>query len=95
MQTNKQSHDSIKRLGGGFQRKQEHMRHETIYDTATEEWRCPICGFRTRIEKYWRVVIEVGDRTALHSGTRPLQPVKAMKDPYLKPFEDFMRDIDT
>ena len=47
------------------------MRLETIYSSGVEEWLCPTCGrhfVAQWIPDFRRLVLEVGDETALHQG---------------------------
>lgn len=47
------------------------MRLETTHPSGTEQWYCPTCGRRFLLDwppHYQRVILDVGDDTAIHSG---------------------------
>jgi hypothetical protein len=46
---------------------------ERVYPSGEEEWYCPTCGRRFRIHwppSYSKVILETGDKNAIHSGGR-------------------------
>lgn len=54
-----------------------HNQHEmhlaTTYPSGAEEWACPMCGRRFLMQwppEYKKVVLEVGDEYAIHSGCK-------------------------
>lgn len=47
------------------------MQLETIHSSGTEEWYCPTCGRRFLLDwppHYQRIILDVGDDAAAHSG---------------------------
>ncbi len=70
-----------------------------IYSSGAEEWLCPICGRRfimQWIPECQRVVLEVGDETALHNTGRgtmfAIQPQQ--EDPRLAPWQEWLEKGD-
>lgn len=50
---------------------QHHMQLEKSYPSGAEEWYCPTCGRRFLMQyppKYKKIVMEIGDEYAAHSG---------------------------
>lgn len=54
-----------------MEQQQHEMYLEKTHLSGAEEWRCPVCGRRMLINwkpKFSKIVLEVGDNYAVHSG---------------------------
>lgn len=52
---------------------QHEMQLEKIYPSGAEEWFCPVCGRRVIMRwppVYQQIVLEAGDESAVHSGSK-------------------------
>ncbi len=77
----------------------EEQSHKLIlvqkYPSGAEEWYCPACGRRFILQwspEYQRVVLEVGDESAIHNTGRGAMVVyrPQAEDPWLAPWIDWM-----
>jgi len=53
------------------QPEQHEMQIKTKYPSGTELWYCPTCGRKFLLDwppKYQKIILDVGDETAIHSG---------------------------
>jgi hypothetical protein len=69
------------------------------YTSGAEEWLCPVCGRRFVIQwtpEYQRVVLEIGDETAIHNTGRGAMVVyrPQSEDPWLAPWEEWLENGD-
>ena len=84
------------------------MQLDTTHESGAEEWYCPTCGRRTFMQwtpTFNKVVLEVGDESAIHTGSTgglymsPIQVGAENDEPELpdklrSALEDLLRDID-
>ena len=85
---------------------QHQMQLEATHSSGAEEWTCPECGRRLLMEwppNYRRVVLEVGDEFAIHSGSKGgliLMPTEVNDTPLLteelsqSPWADWLEELD-
>jgi hypothetical protein len=64
------------------------------YTSGAEEWFCPICGRRFVMQwapEYQRIVLEVGDETAVHNTEKGVMTVQKSQaeDPWLAPWKEW------
>jgi hypothetical protein len=65
------------------------------YASGAEEWYCPDCGRRFVMQwspEYQRVVLEVGDETAIHNTGKGAMVVyrPQPEDPWLAPWQEWL-----
>lgn len=75
------------------------MTLERVYPSGAEEWACPICGrrFITTWKPYRRIVLEPGDESASHTGSKgglKIGEVSVGEEPNLTAFEDWLDGVD-
>lgn len=89
------------------QQEQHDMILEKTHDSGAEEWGCPTCGRKMLVQwapAFKRTVLEIGDDTAVHNGSKgglkmgqstTTQPEpQIISDELRDLIEDALKDID-
>lgn len=67
------------------QPQQHEMVLQMTHESGAEEWYCPTCGRRILMfwpPEYKKIILEVGDEYAIHSGGKGLEADPLQLDPY-------------